>query len=135
MKPRGSGREQLPAFELDEAVVRLTQWRAFLLKGAASAPPRIHVVGVNQKTGCCRVSSPVVRIRPAARRVATQSGRLYDLTGACGAADVCLAMLGRLVGPSRPEVVADVTGWFFHGTRGPWVTWRGAGQSLELAVH
>lgn len=101
--PRGPG----------QGLIQLALWRAFLLANSGRDGPAIHIVGVNMRNGRSRVSSPVTRINASARCVATESGRLYELVGERGRADIALSLLKRLTGAWDAPVVADVTGWLF----------------------
>jgi hypothetical protein len=65
------------------------------------------------RNGRSRVSSPVTRVNASARCVATESGRVYELVGERGRADIALSLLQRLTDAWDAPVVADVTGWLF----------------------
>lgn len=113
-----SGTRQATAMGL----VPLALWRAFLLATPGHDGPRIHVVGVNMRTGCSRVSSPVARLDASARTLITQSGRAYALVGEHGPEDLSLGLLQRLTVKWDAMVVADVTaldepGWTRSTTR------------------
>lgn len=96
-----------------QGLIQLALWRAFLLATPRRDGPAIHIVGVNMRNGRSRVSSPVTRINASARCVATESGRVYELVGERGRADIAFSLLQRLTDAWHAAVVADVTGWLF----------------------
>lgn len=65
--------------------VCLAHWRMYRVK---SRSPELqgttHVVGWNIDAGDGRVSSPIVKWRPARRQIVTRSGRVYQLEGESG---------------------------------------------------
>ena len=96
-----------------QGVVQLALWRAFLLATPGRDGPAIHIVGVNMRNGCSRVSSPVARLDAFARTFITESGRAYALLGERARRDLGLGLLQRLTEEWDAKVVADVTAWLF----------------------
>lgn len=89
--------------------VTLKRWGAFALLVPDLGEPTLHVVGLNVRSRRGRVSSPVVKVHVTGRRLITRSGRTYDLSGAPGAQQDCLAILSSWATTWNASMLADLT--------------------------